>query len=180
MLCYKKDKYTFPFPKWSVIKFKSKSPKKVYSIFDKDVLVCYASVNTFFYDYTEEENILFIDCLETNPKYRRKGYAKKILTMIFDDYPDNHFALNPTDDPNVHDLYAKMGFYLLYYDGGYDVYTLLKLAKNSKHSFDEISSAVSESDELEPCFFFYRSGKKWDNDLKIYPGNESDDESDDE
>lgn len=183
MLC-REDKLTFPLPGWSIIKNGIRT-KKVYSIFDSRVLVCYAKVGSFFYDNFEDKDIhqptflvWSIDCVETNPKYRKKGYATKILTTIFDDYPDHHFVIEPIDDDKVNAFYAKLGFRLLYYDGGYDIYTLLKLSKNSKHDFDEVSSAISECDDLEPCFFFDNTGVKWDAIKKVYPGYETD--SDDE
>ena len=150
----------------------------MYSIFDEKVLVCYASIGSYNYTLNDKtyQPVLIIEFLETNPKYRKKGHATKILTTIFDDHPNAHFVIEPTPYFKVHTLYAKLGFSLLYYDGGWDCYSLLKLAKKSKHKFSEISDAISENWAIEPCFNFDNSGVKWDNEKKLYPGYEMDEE----
>ena len=177
----KNYKYTFPIPDWTTMNYRDSNIIRVYSIFDKDILVCYADIIDFMYSPSEKyQRILTINCIETNPKYRKKGYAYKILTTIIDEFPNCHFVIEPVNNPNVHNLYAKLGFSLLYYDGGYDIYTLFKLAKNSKHTFAKISNSISKNYCIEPCFFFDCTGVKWDNEKKIYPGYDSEEDSEED
>jgi len=136
-----------------------------YLCYEEDILVAYAGINT---NLLEGENLIKIDCLETNPDYRRQGHARKLFNMIVNDYPNVNFFLNPTSEHATLNFWTNMGFVLLFQDMGTEEYGMICI--NSETTIQDQLLWMSDSYsicEVEVCEFTY-AGAIWDQNQKRF------------
>ncbi|MGD6794854.1 GNAT family N-acetyltransferase [Metabacillus indicus] len=61
--------------------------------------------------YTDHEKTAVIAGVATPPKYRRKGYASKVIARICRDYGDERELYLFYNNPDAGEMYKKLGFY---------------------------------------------------------------------